>query len=660
MGKVERHGAKKQKEVILTLTQFYRQITLENTKLPRIGLQWDNRSNRDEKNELMPIRILPNQLVNQIAAGEVVERPSSAVKELVENAFDAEATQIDIDIELGGMRLIRIRDNGKGIPKHELNLALSRHATSKIETLSDLERVATMGFRGEALPSISSVSRLSLTSKTQEEELAWLVEADGTETDHDTRPAAHPKGTTVEVRDIFYNTPARRKFLRSDKTEFQHIETLIRRLALARHDIGFSLSHNQKQILQLRPTRSQADLDERLAALLGIDFLEQSLPIEFNASNLRLHGWVGLPTCSRSQADQQYFYVNGGLVRDQVVSVAIRQAYQDVLYHGRHPVYVLYLELDPLLVDVNAHPTKMEVRFRESRTVHDFLFRALHGAIGNSRPGVTTEAFGGINPAQNGEAPLLPEQGNHSPQAIQGLRSSFSGAFSQTKLPFNVEGLLKDYQALYKSGDNPPLPQTTSDHDQEAPLGFALAHLHGVFILAENKQGLILVDAHAAHERITYEKLKQQWHLGQIPSQPLLLPIRINVTPIEANLADEAEPELLKLGIDISQLGPETVVIRALPILLNQSDAEALIRDVLADLNSQGKSHRIESSINEVLATMACHGSVRANRKLTHPEMNGLLREMEVTERSGQCNHGRPTWIQMTLGELNALFQRGR
>ncbi len=594
----------------------------------------------------MPIRILPPQLINQIAAGEVVERPASVVKELVENAFDAAARWVHIEVEQGGLRLIRIRDDGCGIGREELPLALSRHATSKIASLEDLERVTSMGFRGEALPSISSVARLTLTSRTRGERCAWRVTADGTETDFDVQPAAHPEGTTVEVRDLFHNTPARRKFLRSDKTEFSHIETLIRRMALSRFDVGFSLRHEARTVLNLRPAETQAEIERRLGLVLGDAFLENALTVEFSAAGLKLSGWVGLPTFSRSQADMQFFYVNGRLVRDKLVSYAVKQAYQDVLYHGRQPVYALYLDLDPGLVDVNAHPAKLEVRFRDSRMVHDFLFRALHRALAESKP-------------KTAEAEVTPPLERRAAGAAAEVW--FSKAYRQPALPLQVADAIRSYADLYSA----PAAKLKPPHEpkpdaQVPPLGFAVAHLHGAFILAESRDGLIVVDAHAAHERITYEKLKEQVRAGSVPIQPLLLPVRIQVTSAEADLAEEASAAFETLGLELRRTGPETLMLRALPALLADADGERLVRDVLSDLNQHGRSVRIEQSMNEVLATMACHGSVRANRKLTVPEMNTLLREMEATERSGQCNHGRPTWIELSLNDLNRLFMRGQ
>ena len=611
-------------------------------------------------NSPMPIRTLSPQLINQIAAGEVVERPAAAVKELLENAFDAQASRVTVDIEQGGLRLLRVRDNGTGIARDELTLALSRHATSKIASLDDLAQVTTLGFRGEALPSISSVSRLVLTSRQRGEPHGWQVSTDGAETAFDIRPAAHPEGSTVEVRDIFYNTPARRKFLRSERTEFQHIETLVRRMALARLPVGLTLTHNQRTVLQLRPVRSPDDTGQRLAALLGEDFLEQSLPVDISAAGLRLHGWVGLPTYSRSQADMQYFYVNGRLVRDKLVSVAIRQAYQDVLYHGRHPVYVLYLELDPGGVDVNAHPTKLEVRFREARLVHDVLFRSLHRVLGGAKAGLGVR----VQEVEAQRFPHVPEMDSGMEAASQAVvppgSSSPASAYRQIPLPLNVAEWMPRYAALYGPEAQSALPLLPAGSPEPPPLGFALAHLHGAFILAESAQGLILVDAHAAHERVTYEKLKQQHAAGAVPSQTLLLPVRLKVSPAEAELAAERAAALGELGIELDRIGPASLLVRALPALLGSSDGEQLVRDVLADLHAQGQSLRVTDVLNRLLATMACHSAVRANRKLTVPEMNALLRDMETTERSGQCNHGRPTWVRLSLAELNGLFQRGR
>lgn len=609
----------------------------------------------------MTIRTLPPQLINQIAAGEVVERPASAIKELVENAFDAGADRIEIEIEQGGMGLIRVRDNGCGIDKEELPLALSRHATSKIASLEDLENVLTMGFRGEALPSISSVSRLQLTSRPRGVSHAWQIQTDGGEKNFDLKPAAHPEGSTVEIRDLFYNTPARRKFLRSEKTEFQHIDSVVRRMALSRMDVAITLSHNDREVLKVPSAKELSESPKRLEAILGRDFLEQSLPIEHNAADLRIHGWIGLPTFSRGQPDQQYFYVNGRLVRDKVVNVAIRQAFQDVLYHGRHPIYVLYLELNPTLVDVNAHPTKMEVRFREARMVHDFLFSSIHRALGGAVAGGPTTFQSESTSAPHGLSretyPLASKSG------VSGYPSERQISFSsgkQAQLSLNTPNLLERYDRLLNAhGPSQHASQDTEPHVQ-GRLGRAIAHIHGAFILAENAEGLILVDAHAAHERITYERLKADQMQGDIPSQTLLMPLPLDVSEAEADAAEEQLETLASLGVEVRRTGPNSVLVTALPAQLPIADGDQLIRDVLADFAQQGRSRRLEESLNQILATMACHGSVRANRQLTLPEMNALLRDMEATERSGQCNHGRPTWVQLTLQDLNGLFQRGR
>jgi DNA mismatch repair protein MutL len=595
----------------------------------------------------MRIRQLPPQLINQIAAGEVIERPASVVKELVENSFDAGARRIELDVEQGGARLIRIRDDGCGIDREDLRLALSRHATSKIASLEDLERVASMGFRGEALPSISSVARLTLTSRTGDAQCGWRVTSDGSESGFDVQPAQHAPGTTVEVRDLFYNTPARRKFLRAEKTEFGHIQTLVQRMALARFDVGFSLRHNQREVLRLRPGAEETDRAERIGALCGPDFLEQSLRVDFESCGLRLHGWVGLPTFSRSQADLQFFYVNRRLIRDKLVGHAIRRAYQDVMYHERQPVYALYLEIDPALVDVNAHPAKLEVRFREGRMVHDFLFSALHRSIAGHRPGQAAVA-----PVE--ERPVS----SYEPSVRQQPLFRVAETPHLPYLPGGAAETLGDLRKLY-SAPVPNPPETQAEQDIP-PLGYALAHLKGVYILAENAQGLILVDGHAAHERITYERLKQQYQAGGIASQPLLLPVRIKLSLVDADLAEEHGEHLARLGVELRRTGEDSVLVRAVPALLDGGNVERLVRDMLADLREHGSSERLQETLNATLAAMACHGSVRAGRKLTVPEMNALLREMEATERAGQCNHGRPTWVQLDTQELDRLFLRGR
>ena len=617
------------------------------------------------------IQSLPTQLVNQIAAGEVVERPSSVVKELVENCFDAGATQITIEIGQGGIRVIKIRDNGSGIFKEDLPLALSRHATSKIANLHDLEHVASMGFRGEALPSISSVAKLTLISRTEGEECAWKVSADGSEKDFNPQPDPHPEGTTIDVRDLFYNTPARRKFLKTEKTEFSHIENLIKKMALSRFDIGFHLIHNQRDVLNLKPAESEGEKENRIASICGSAFIEQSVKIDFEASGLMLSGWVGLPTFSRSQQDMQFFYVNGRLIKDRLVTHAVKQAYQDVLFHGRHPVFVLYLTLDPALVDVNAHPAKLEVRFREGRLVHDFLYRALHRSLADLRPGdgdeepesekraIKVEEFTPATETGTPETPIPIQQRSFSSSVKPSVQSS---------LPMNVAEEISAYASLYPKEDTPktdsfsPSVQTGSKIEEQAfhPLGYAIAHVHNIYILSETDKGIILVDAHAAHERVNYERLKKQYHDGNVPSQPLLLPLKIQISSAEAELAEEQHEFFMGLGFEINRSGPETIVLRSTPALLGREDMDTLIKDILADLVTDGMSRRVLERSNEILATMACHGSVRAKRKLTIDEMNALLRKMEQTERIGQCNHGRPTWVELSHSELDKFFLRGQ
>jgi len=606
----------------------------------------------------MRIHALPTQLVNQIAAGEVVERPASVVKELVENCFDAQASQIIVDIEQGGTRLIRVRDNGCGIVKEDLPLALSRHATSKIASLKDLEQINSMGFRGEALPSISSVSRLTLISRTEEAECAWKVCADGSEESFDPQPDPHPQGTTVEVRDLFYNTPARRKFLKTEKTEFSHIENLIKKLALSHFEIEFRLSHNQREVINLKPALSQKQQEARIASVLGSSFIDNSIGIDFEASGLRLNGWVGKPTFSRSQPDMQYFYVNGRLIRDKLVGHAVRQAYQDVLYHGRHPVFVLYLTLNPQLVDVNAHPAKLEVRFREGRLVHDFLFSALHRSLAEQKPTSIPPATSTHINESLAEPVAAPRQAGSNHQYQQPKSDP-----QQSRLPLSVAEEITRYAELYPKTE----PDIAVQHEPQAlstgqapPLGYAVAHLHQIYILAETENGMVLVDAHAAHERITYEKLKKQYHQGSIPAQPLLLPLKLSVSTAEAELVEQQADFFSSIGFDVSRSGPETIVLRSTPSLLGKLDMETLLRDILADILEHGMSQRVQEKSDEVLASIACHGSVRAHRKLTLEEMNALLREMEKTERIGQCNHGRPTWVELTHKDLDHFFMRGQ
>ena len=608
-------------------------------------------------NIVSPHRIhqLSERLANQIAAGEVVERPSSAVKELLENSLDAGASQIEIDVEEGGKRLIRIRDNGSGIVQDDLALALSRHATSKISELDDLERVATLGFRGEALPSIASVSRLTLTSKTSDAQQAWQVSSNGSADIPAPQPAAHPAGTTVEVRDLFYNTPARRKFLRTDKTEFSHLEEVVKRIALSRFDSGLLLRHNAKPVHNLRAANTLVEQEQRVALLCGKEFLQHCRRIDFAAAGLQVGGWIAQPVFSRSQADMQYFYINGRMIRDKLVSHALRQAYQDVLYHGRHSAYVLYLTLDPALVDVNAHPTKHEVRFRESRLVHDFLYRSVRDALAEVRPGDYGEPRSESLMPQHQPAGRVPVPAAIREQHALHYSSPRTGSLTVTEQ-------LTAYQALGQvvAGSSITM-QTMPDGSspQVPPLGFALGQLQGIYILAQNQQGLIVVDMHAAHERITYERMKVSYDSHDIKSQPLLVPETLQVSEREANIAEEHIAVFQELGFVVERIGKETLVVRQVPTILRAGNVPTLVRDVLADLISYGNSNRIREEINGILATMACHGSVRANRKLTIEEMNALLRDIEITERSGQCNHGRPTWFQLSMEQLDKLFMRG-
>ncbi len=608
------------------------------------------------------IKLLDPRLANQIAAGEVVERPASVVKELVENSLDAGAKRIDLEVDEGGVKLIRVRDDGAGIGKEDLPLALSRHATSKIAELSDLESVASLGFRGEALASISSVSRLCLSSATEGSESAWAARSEGRDMSAVLEPVAHPRGTTVEVRDLFFNTPARRKFLRTEKTEFGHLDEVMKRQALGRFDVGFSLRHNGRAVHSLKAATSQLEQERRLAAVCGPAFMENALFIDRSAIGLRLWGWVALPGFSRSQADLQHFYVNGRYIRDRLVAHAVRQAYRDVLFHGRHPAFVLYLELDPASVDVNVHPTKHEVRFRDGRSVHDFIFRTLHKTLADVRPETVAQ---NAALAQPGE-PLreMPQQ-----QAAMALRddgrlpssaptaagyvntANYSGGAASPQ----IAEQLPAYQRLVSS------PNTAAGDDSEVPpLGYALAQLKGVYILAENAQGMVLVDMHAAHERITYERMKAARAGEGLRSQPLLVPQALAVSEREADCAEQQRAVFTELGLHVERASAESLVVREVPVILADSRVEQLVRDVIADLLEYGSSDRIAAHINEILSTMACHGSVRANRRLTLPEMNSLLRDMEATERSGQCNHGRPTWVQVGMAELDKWFLRGR
>ena len=629
------------------------------------------------------IELLSPRLANQIAAGEVVERPASVIKELLENSLDSGARRIDVDVEQAGIKLLKVRDDGSGISSDDLPLALARHATSKIRDLEDLERVMSLGFRGEALASISSVARLTLTSRTRGADQAWQVETEGRDMAPRVQPAAHPVGTSVEVRDLFFNTPARRKFLKAEKTEFDHLQEVIKRMALARFDVAFHLRHNGKTILSLHEALDDTSRARRVSAVCGPGFLEQALPIEIERNGLHLWGWVGLPTFSRSQADLQYFFVNGRAVRDKLVAHAVRQAYRDVLFNGRHPTFVLFFEVDPAAVDVNVHPTKHEVRFRDGRMVHDFLYGTLHRALGDVRP---EDQLAGAAPNAVAPRPTGPQAGEFGPQGemrlanntleqpqgqpytqpyAQPTQSASGGGYQYQYTPRPTTSLpAAEAQSAYREFFAPlsgaaagALPDAQND---VPPLGYALAQLKGIYILAENAHGLVLVDMHAAHERIMYERLKIAMASEGLSGQPLLVPESLAVSQREADCAEEHLETFQRLGFELQRLGPETLAIRQIPALLKQAEANRLVSDVLADLMEYGTSDRVQAHMNELLGTMACHGAIRANRRLAIPEMNALLRDMENTERSGQCNHGRPTWTQMGLDDLDKLFLRGR
>ncbi|HEX7634367.1 MAG TPA: DNA mismatch repair endonuclease MutL [Noviherbaspirillum sp.] len=598
-----------------------------------------------------PIQALSDQLISQIAAGEVVDRPSAVVKELLENALDAGSTHITVRLEEGGVKRIAITDNGRGIPPEQMPLALARHATSKIASLSDLENVDTLGFRGEALASIASVAQLTLTSRTADAAHAWEI-AGGKE--NQVVPASGAPGTTVDVRDLYFNTPARRKFLKSEQTEFGHCAEVVRRIALSRPDVAFSLTHNGKTIDHW----NASEVDKRSAYILGNEFANARLSLDETAGPLRLHGFVGLPTASKARADAQYFYVNGRFVRDKLLSHAVRSAYQDVLHGDRYPSYALSLDLDPALVDVNVHPSKIEVRFRDSRAVHQFVFHAVNRALAQ-----TSATSAGAAPAPVTATPRV------LPWIREQQQTSFATQFAA---PAGVAQRIADYGALFSatpetdvSEASPPsspavTTATQTTPQDEFPLGFALAQLHGIYVLAQNSKGLVLVDMHAAHERILYEQLKNALDENAMQVQPLLIPVTFYAAPVEVGTAEENPAALQALGFDISALSPTTLAVRAIPALLKNADAQTLARDVLRDIREFGGSRVLVERRNELLGTLACHTAVRANRSLTLPEMNALLRQMEATERADQCNHGRPTWVQLALNDLDKLFLRGQ
>ncbi|MEM7053789.1 MAG: DNA mismatch repair endonuclease MutL [Pseudomonadota bacterium] len=611
----------------------------------------------------MPIRKLPTHLVNQIAAGEVVERPASVVKELIENSLDAGATRIQVEVDGGGERRIRVIDDGCGIAPDELPLALSPHATSKIASLDDLESVATMGFRGEALASIASVARVTLSTRSADGDTGIRLISEGGEL-QPPEPVAMPPGTMIEVRDLFFNTPARRKFLKTERTEFGHIDELLRRMALARPDITFELSHNGRALRRLPAAVDEAARVRRVETVCGSDFIDAALSVDTEHQDLHLTGWIARPSFSRSQANLQFFFVNGRLVRDRLVTHAIRQAYSDVLYSGRHPAYVLMLTMDPARVDVNVHPQKTEVRFRDGRLVHDFLFSMIHRALSETRPG--GESGRDLPTESSTQEPGMPTAGataNYATSNYANLASLGALGSQQGGLNLPVREAITRYAELAAQPDALSGIASTAGVESSQgipPLGFALAQVHGVFVLAQNAHGLVIVDMHAAHERIVYERMKQAWQEDRIRSQPLLVPETLAASTAEVQALESHQHDLNRLGFDLNPAGPQSILIRAVPTLLARADVAGLVRDVLSDLIELGDSRRIESAIDELLSTAACHGSVRANRKLEISEMNALLRDMERTERSDQCNHGRPTWVQLDMSQLDQLFLRGR
>jgi DNA mismatch repair protein MutL len=622
---------------------------------------------------VLTIRILPSQLIDQIAAGEVVERPASVVKELVENSLDAGARSVSVEIEGGGARLIKIADDGSGIPSEQLALALSRHATSKIGSLEDLEALLTMGFRGEALPSIGSVSRMKITSRAAGAEHAYSITCDGGELG-EPRPAAHPFGTTIEVRDLFFNTPARRKFQRSEKTEAGHVDAVVKNLALARFDVEFALTSNERAQFRLGAALDRAQREARIAALCGAEFLANARHFRREIEGVALEGWLAAPAFSRSQPDMQYTFVNRRFVRDKLLRHAVRLGYQDVLFQARQPAFVVFLELDPRRVDVNAHPAKLEIRFRDSSLVHDFVFRTVEAALASTLEGGGHDSRAPV-PAEAFVARAYSQPHPHS-QPHAHSHAHGTGALLQEPLALHgqqVREYVPLYQRLHAHTRTASRSHAHAHAGESAqrdggtvpPLGFAIAQLAGIYVLAENSDGLIIVDMHAAHERITYERMKNALGADKLKSQALLVPVTVEVGSREGDLVEERGAELEALGFSVVRRGPTRIAVQGIPLLLEGSDVESLVRDLLSDLaesdaSARNGAERVEAKVNELLATLACHAAVRANRRLTLEEMNALLREMERTERSEACNHGRPTWTRVTLGDLDRLFLRGQ
>lgn len=609
----------------------------------------------------MRIHLLPDQLISQIAAGEVVERPASALKELLENSMDAGSSDIQVALQQGGIKQIRVADNGAGVAKEDLELALTRHATSKIASLEDLESVASLGFRGEALASIASISRTQLLSRQADAKHAWRIASEGSDISA-IEPAALDIGTVIEVSDLYFNTPARRKFLKTEGTEFGHCEEVLNRIALSRPDVALMLQHNGRTLSRYAVSQPE----RRFAEVLGSEFAAESISLDESAAGLRLWGMAAKPTFNRNSRDTQYVYVNGRFVRDKLIAHAIRQAYQDVLHHDRHPAFVLFLELDPTLVDVNVHPAKTEVRFRDAQAMHRFIFHSLNKVLA-----LPTGASSAVTASQAGYNPFA-QQPSNTPyptyQSQMNLRASEPNGFYDTMFGGRVGASSSPqyaspvcYAPEFEADSAISLPQNNA---QEYPLGFAVAQIHGVYVLAQNAQGLVVVDMHAAHERIMYEKLKNALDSKTVPMQPLLLPVSFNADKLEVATVQEAlssnDDSLQQLGFDIAVLSPTTLAVRAVPTMLQSADVVELARDVLRDLREYGASRALTERRNELLGTMACHAAVRANRSLTIPEMNALLRDMEATERSGQCNHGRPTWFQVSMSDLDKMFMRGK
>ena len=605
------------------------------------------------------IRVLEDVLINQIAAGEVVERPATVVKELVENSLDAGASLIEVELEAGGLNLIRVRDDGNGIAREELALALTRHATSKITLLDDLERVASFGFRGEALPSILSVSRLALTSRRDSEPHGWKISGNGLIDDGEPLPAAHPRGTTIEVRDLFFNTPARRKFMKAEGTEFRHVDQALRRLALTRFDLRLRLSHNGRRSFELAQAEGDTARAARVAAICGDEFLANAVTIDEQRIGLRLWGWVALPSFGRAQADLQFLYVNGRSVRDKLLAHALRRAYHDVMHSQRHPAFVLFLELDPSRVDVNVHPQKTEVRFRDASMVHDFLFGAVHQLLRRIRP----------EPDQHHRVEFA-ARATPDPEPVQGVVPlSYARGGATPSWPVReAAGTSGSPWPLYRQNpvepDAPPAtPGFSSTPDDDAPLGRALAQIRGVFVLAENRHGLVLVDAHAAHERVLYERLKLQLAADGIAAQRLLLPEIVRVDAAQADQLEAQIESLRRFGLLLDRSGPESITVRAVPALLVRTDLAALLRTLCGGADDAESAEHFNEALDaqhRILADIACRAAIKANRRLTIPEMDALLRDMEQTPNAGQCNHGRPTWVQIDADALDRLFLRGR